>query len=57
MVDVLNVFEVGAIVFGTACGIPESSMIVDDRDEMVTGDSWEGCVNAIMLEGWNVLGV
>ena len=51
MVDVLNVFEAGAIVVGTTCSIPESSMIVDDRDEMVAGDIWEGRVNAIMLEG------
>ena len=51
MVDVLNVFEVGAIVFGTACGIPESSMIVDDHDEMVTGDSWEGHIKSVVLEG------
>ena len=39
IVDVLNVFEADVIVVGTACGIPESSMIVDDCDEMVTGDS------------------
>jgi hypothetical protein len=39
MVGVLNVFEAGVMVVGTACGIPESSMIVDDCDEMETGDS------------------
>ena len=51
MVDVLNLFDAGAILVRNACGIPESSMIVGDCDEMVTGDSWDGRVNAIMLEG------